>query len=188
MEEEPRHEHHDQLDEHHPRIYAASLADYNAGRPHGTWIRADQEADEIAADITAMLARSPEPGAEEWAIHDYEGFGPMHLSEYEGIETIARLGQGIAEHGPAYAHWAAYVGTSDEDNLDRFEETYLGQWNSIEDYAEQLLDDLGINTDALGPEMLQPYICLDLEAFARDLSYELYVAEDIDGVHVFEAR
>lgn len=187
MEEEPRHEQHEQQQfENQPRIYAASLSDYNDGRLHGAWIRADQEPDQIAADITAMLQRSPEPSAEEWAIHDYEGFGPMQLSEYEDIGTIARLGQGIAEHGVAFAHWAAYVGTSDQDQLDRFDDHYLGHWPSIEDYSEELLDDLGINTDELGPEMLQPYIRFDVEAFARDLSYELHVVDDTDGSYIFE--
>lgn len=133
-----------------------------------------------------MLRRSPEPGAEEWAIHDYDGFGPFQLSEHDSLETVARIGQGIAEHGSAFAHWASYVGT-DLDQLGRFDEAYLGQWRTIEDYAEQLLDDLGIDPYEVGPEMLRPYLSFDLDAFARDLSYELHVSDDADGVHVFEA-
>ena len=38
-----------------------------------------------------MLARSPMPGAEEWAIHDYEGFGPLRLGEYEDLGTISQI-------------------------------------------------------------------------------------------------
>ncbi len=57
----------------------------------------------------------------------------------------------------------------------------------MEDYAEQLLDDLGVDTEGLGPEMLRPYIQLDIEAFARDLACELHVGSNGDGVHVFEA-
>jgi len=52
------------------RIYVASLSDYNAGRLHGAWIDATQDADEIEAEVQEMLAASPEPIAEEWAIHD----------------------------------------------------------------------------------------------------------------------
>ena len=63
-----------------PKIYAASLSDYNAGVLHGAWIRADQDEDKIEEAITAMLERSSQPGAEEWAIHDYEGFGSIQLS------------------------------------------------------------------------------------------------------------
>jgi len=44
-----------------PRIYVASLADYNAGRLHGCWIDADQSADAIRDEIAQMLAESKEP-------------------------------------------------------------------------------------------------------------------------------
>jgi len=34
-----------------------------------------------------MLAKSPKGFAEEYAIHDFEGFGGYRLSEYEGLEA-----------------------------------------------------------------------------------------------------
>ncbi|HBL92812.1 MAG TPA: hypothetical protein DD375_04790, partial [Hyphomonas sp.] len=51
-----------------PRVYVACLAAYNNGRLHGAWINAT-EPDEIMEHVRAMLAASPEPDAEEWAIH-----------------------------------------------------------------------------------------------------------------------
>ena len=60
-----------------PRIYVASLADYNSGRLRGRWIDADQPAEAIREQIVEMLAESNEPIAEEWAIHDYENFGDL---------------------------------------------------------------------------------------------------------------
>lgn len=57
-----------------PRIYVACLAAYNNGILYGKWIDADQDADSIRLEIQIMLAGSPVPRAEEWAIHDYEGF------------------------------------------------------------------------------------------------------------------
>jgi len=168
-----------------PRVYVASLADYNAGRLHGQWIDADQDAETIHERIAGMLGRSREPIAEEWAIHDYEGFSPLQLSEYESIETVARLGQGISNHGAAFAHWASIAGT-DPAALDEFEDRYLGHWSSLTEFAEQMLDDLGVDLDHLGPDNLQPYIRFDLEAFARDLAFDLHVAEAPDGVHLFE--
>ena len=56
-----------------PRIYVASLSDYNTGRLHGRWIDASQPADAIREEIALMLAESKEPIAKEWAIHDYGG-------------------------------------------------------------------------------------------------------------------
>src|SRR5580698_2223088 len=119
-----------------PRIYAASLSDYNAGRLHGAWLDADQEPEALLAGISEMLAASPVPGAEEWAIHDHEGFCGVRLSEYENVETVSKLARGIVEHGPAYGAWASHLGPSCYDDLDRFEYCYHGRFESLTDYAE----------------------------------------------------
>jgi len=136
-----------------------------------------------------MLAASPTPFAEEWAIHDYEGFGPLRLSEYEDLATISRLGLGIAEHGMAFAHWAS-VASTDPDELERFEDVYLGHAESVTAYAEQLLDELGypqILEEAL-PDHMQPYVTLEIEGFARDLelSGDITTSDGDGGVYVFD--
>lgn len=173
-----------------PRIYAASLSDYNDGRLYGAWLSADADPDDLAAGISAMLERSPTPGAEEWAIHDYEGFGPLRLGEYEDLATISQIGQGIAEHGPAFAHWAAICGTSDQEELARFDDVYLGQWESVGAYAEELLEDLGIDDliERSVPEHLQAYVTVDVEGFARDLEYsgDITASEGDNGVYLFD--
>lgn len=47
------------------RIYVACLASYNAGVLHGRWIDLDdKEADEVNAEIAAMLRESPCPNVE----------------------------------------------------------------------------------------------------------------------------
>jgi len=80
------------------RIYVADLAAYNNGKLHGVWIDACDDINNIWEQIKAMLAASPEDFAEEYAIHDYEGFGSYALSEYEGIETAHKVACFIAEH------------------------------------------------------------------------------------------
>jgi len=58
------------------KIYVACLAAYNNGYLHGEWIDATQELSDIYDQVNAMLKASPvEEEAEEYAIHDYEGFG-----------------------------------------------------------------------------------------------------------------
>ena len=47
-----------------PRIYVASLSDYNAGVLHGVWLDATQDEEELQAGITAMLDASRESVAE----------------------------------------------------------------------------------------------------------------------------
>lgn len=171
-----------------PRIYVASLSDYNAGRLHGVWIDADQDADELRAHIDLMLKASDEPGAEEWAIHDFEGFGPLHLNEYQSIADVARIGRGVAEHGMAFAHWAALLSPTGFGQLDEFGDHYQGHWSSMISYAEDLLDSLGMDPDKCTglPDTLRPYVSIDVAAFARDLESDLWTSDGDNGVYVFE--
>lgn len=66
-----------------PKIYVACLASYNSGILYGEWIDVNQSVDEISDQIKTMLVGSSIENAEEWAIHDYEGFGAIRLGEYE---------------------------------------------------------------------------------------------------------
>ena len=174
-----------------PRIYVASLSDYNAGRLHGRWIDAARPAEELHADIQAMLERSPEPIAEEWAIHDYQGFGPIDLHEYEDIEVVSTLAEGIAEHGAAFAAWASTRDQLDKESLDGFTDAFLGTWTSVEAYAEEFLDDIGATAElAKLPEWLQPHVELDIEGFARDLVLggDVVAVDDEYGAHLFQGN
>ena len=49
---------------------------------------------------------------------------------------------GHREHGPAFAAWAT-TSASTPRLLDEFEEAYMGEWESGEDFAEEMLDDMG---------------------------------------------
>jgi antirestriction protein len=158
-----------------PQIYVASLTDYNAGLLHGAWIDAAVEHEELWGRVNAMLASSPTAedegrSAEEWAIHDYQGFGSFHLNEHESLRTVASVARGIALHGQAFSAWAA-EGLATPDELARFEECYLGEWESVESYAESIIDDFGImaEVDRVVPEGLRPYVVFDVSGFAHDL-------------------
>ena len=172
-----------------PRIYVASLADYNEGHLYGAWIDAAQDEDELERAVKEMLERSPSPGAEEWAIHDYENLGPLRLDEFESLATVAQIAKGIAEHGPAFAAWAAHVGT-DSEALDEFEDAYMGEWDSAVAFAEEMLDDMGHIEEIMRgvPEHLAPYVQIDYEGFVRDMvsNGELATVEKPDGgIYVF---
>jgi antirestriction protein len=163
-----------------PRIYVACLASYNAGILHGAWIDANQDAESIHEDIRAMLERSLEPGAEEFAIHDYEGFAGLSLSEYEDIARVAEHAAMLEEHGEA---WAAYVNHVGDHyaTAEGFQDAYHGEYKSAEDFAYELAHEIG---DV--PEQWAPYI--DWEKYARDLEYggDFYFAENgYESVFVF---
>jgi antirestriction protein len=173
-----------------PRIYVASLSDYNNGILHGEWLDADSDPDELISAIQTILDHSPTGQAEEFAIFDFEGFGPWRLSEYESITMVTAVAQGMAEHGPAFAHWVDEVEANDSDDLMGFEDAYLGHWESVEEYAEELLTGSGMTIDALVPDAYSAYVWIDYEGFARDLelSGDITTSEGDGGVYIFEGH
>jgi antirestriction protein len=175
-----------------PWIYVASLTDYVSGQLHGTWIDASQDLEEVQTAITNMLTSSPSgPGAEEFAIHDHDGFGHYHPGEYQPIDSVVRIAHGIIEHGRAFAAWAAHAG-DDPETLQRFEDVFLGNYDSVASYAHDLLDNLPVERiiEEHVPESLQAYIRIDSEALGRDLMLggDITIVEHHDGVWVFEGN
>ncbi len=152
-----------------PRIYVASLSDYNAGRLHGVWIDATQGGWLIHEQISAMLRKSTEDVAEEWAIHDYEGFEGLSLNEFEDVYVVGEIAQLIAKHGVAFAAWYGNEDHRNEDIEDyeeRFEDAYQGKFDDLADYAQQLAEDSGdVNFD----ELTWPLSCIDWNHAGREL-------------------
>ena len=165
-------------------IYVACLAAYNNGKLHGTWIEATQSPDAIREAIQAMLSTSPEPCAEEWAIHDYEGFHGIHLSEWEGIEQVHELAIFVEEHGVLGAEVLTYYGNSLDDAREALTDRYHGVFSSVADFAETL------TTETMEvPESLALYI--DYAAMARDmeLNGDIFTIETAwNEVHIFWTR
>ena len=162
-----------------PRIYAACLASYAAGRLHGVWIDAAQPAEDIRAAIDAMLAASPVAGAEEHAIHDHEGFLGARVGEHEDLDNLSALTSAIATHGELLAGLLDHVDDLD-DALDALENRYQGAFDSLSDWAASYIDDV---MDV--PTALAGY--LDYSAWARDavLSGDVFAVEAEGKTHVF---
>ncbi|UGQ22251.1 antirestriction protein ArdA [Brucella anthropi] len=172
------------LSDSNPRIYVACLAAYNNGCLHGAWIDADQDAGEIRDEIAAMLARSPIEHAEEYAIHDYEGFKSVTISEYASIDTVARMGAFIAEHGALGAGLLEQFSGDMDQAESILQDCYLGQFPKLADYMEEL------TTESVTiPDALRYYV--DWDAMARDaeMAGEFFTIETAYGeVHVFSNR
>lgn len=163
-----------------PKIYVACLAAYNNGILHGAWIDANQEAWAIYDGIRAMLDASPITDAEEWAIHDYEGFEGIELAEYAGIEGVAEKAAFIAEHGRLGAELFTYYGSLAEARQ-ALEDRYQGQYECVADFMQESTE----GCTAI-PAPLQYHI--DWQAMARDaeLSGDLITIQTAhDQVHVF---
>lgn len=161
------------------RIYVACLAAYNSGILHGCWIDAEQDAYAIYDEVRAMLAVSPMEDAEEWAIHDYEGFEGVRLSEYEGLAEVSELAAFIAEHGEIGGQLVNHLGSLN-DAEKALEDAYAGEYKSLADFAEELIEQ-SIEI----PDSLRFYI--DYEAMARDIEInEVFTIDTgFEQVHVF---
>ena len=166
------------------RIYVACLASYNHGILHGQWIDAAQELDDLYAELQAMLKASPIPNAEEWAIHDYEGFEGIRLSEYTEIPQVQRLALFIEEHGRLGAEVLKHFDENMELAAKALEEDYCGEYRTLAEYVQELTEE---TTEI--PQQLQYYI--DYEAMGRDMEIngDLFTVETgFEAVHVFWVR
>ncbi len=165
------------------RIYMACLAAYNNGYLHGRWIDALIGADAIQDEINEMLKTSLIPDAEEWALHDYEGFEGLSLSEYEGLESISEKAEFIEEHGRMGAMLAEHFGGDLEDARKALDDQYAGSYKSLADFAEDITEQTTVIPDAL-----QYYI--DYERMGRDMAVnDVFAIEAaFDKIHVFWSR
>jgi len=167
-----------------PRIYLACLAAYNSGRLHGTWVEPDKGEDHIWDALRAMLAKSPVLGAEEWAIHAYEGFEGAGVSESASFGSVCALAGFITEHGELGAKVLEHFGNDLEDAEAEFQ-AYAGCYSSAAEFAEQLHENIGTEI----PISLQHYI--DWQSLARDmeLNGDIIIFEmGFETVHIFWSR
>jgi len=162
------------------KIYVADLAAYNNGHLHGVWIDATQDIEDISDQVNAMLAASPVEGAEEYAIHDYEGFGSYDLGEYAGLEKAHEIALFIEEYPDFGSALLSHFGSLD-DAAKAAKDCYCGSHGSLADYAQEITEE---TTEV--PEALRFYI--DYEKMGRDmeLSGDVFSIETgFQEVHIF---
>lgn len=157
-----------------PSIYVASLADYNVGKLHGTWVDMTMPLEDIELAIRQMLEGSPVLRAEgedygDWAIHDSEHFGVVTVHEHDDLDTLHELAEGIAEHGDAFSAWAE-ANEGDSERWPLFTEAYLGEYDSLEAYGEHLWDEMGYQqlVDEVLPLEVARYTTVNAEQLAQD--------------------
>lgn len=167
------------------RVYIACLAAYNAGILHGEWVEVSPCPNEMREEISRILKASPEPDAEEWAIHDNEGFGSYHVSEHPNLEDLC-------DHVDAFYETRhdcdlidgviADRNCSAREAIEFIDEHYAGEWESVEHWAEDFLEE----TEGLDklPDHLRYYF--DYSAYVRDkeLNGEILTIPAGKGVHV----
>ncbi|ALW86346.1 hypothetical protein AUC43_15385 [Hymenobacter sedentarius] len=170
------------LQDNTPRVYIASLADYNAGQLLGRWFELDDftDADDLLHAIQGMLTiyddtYGPLIGTkrEEWAMHDAEHLPKRFVSEspdfaaiYEYLDAIADMDEDIA------TAYELFVNNGDDPS--QFRDRYLGRYGDgyeyddervAADYAEQSWFEYHDEKEI--PPSLKNYI--DWHSMGRDL-------------------
>lgn len=182
----------------------AEIAALLKGSPYPNVIRADYRCTECGCEFTrdlsdyqpapsscpecnatTLVQGAPYPSAEEFAIHDHEGFYDL-VGEYTGIDEVVQIAEALEEHGNKYARLRRY-GFDHDEAIKKLEEDYQGEYRNLEDWAEQYLEETGLFYKLPDNSPLRMYF--DYEAFARDarLSGDILELDDEDNgtVHVF---
>lgn len=166
-----------------PRIYVACLAAYNSGVLHGAWIDVGDE-DAVWAEIRAMLKASPEPMAEEFAIHDHDGFGGVEIAEYASIGKVVRIAAFLRARGRLGALVLEQLDGDLDSAAIALEDQYCGVFGSLADYFQDLTEE---TTQV--PEHLRLYIDYVAMAYDARAGGEVFTVETAhDQVHVFRTR
>jgi antirestriction protein len=172
------------------RVYVACLASYNNGWLHGKWIDAAQDYDTFRDEINEMLKQSPvtkEYGeiAEEWAIHDYEGFGSYRVQEWSDLKELCEIANLIEneDNGELILEIMDHLGsgTSIEDAKEFLDNNYQGTHKDVGEYAEYITEECGTEI----PKHLQHYIDYDRMGRDMELNGDIFTLELNDGLHVF---
>ena len=155
------------------KAYFTCLASYNNGASHGKWVDLDGlDANDIQDAINAILKDSGEPGAEEWAIHDYDDAANLAstLGENPNLETLAATSEAVteitddwgAEIGPKLIEWVSDKVLEPGNWKSHLDDAFCG-FSTAEDFA-------ATEVEAYGdiPEHLENYI--DYCAIARDMA------------------
>ena len=127
-----------------PKIYVADLEAYNNGRLSGVWLDlADyNDADELMEAIQDFLNTT---GGEEYAIHDAEYIPSSMYSEYMGQRDFEELYEMIdlaKDNNLPLSVVQEVVSQYDASAVEEFQ----GRYDSAEDFAQQLVDDIGIES------------------------------------------
>ncbi len=177
------------------RAWIGCLASYNAGRLIGDWFDVSTEADDNAANIAATLAKGA-PGAEEYFIADYEGPSAVVrlLGEYASAQDLATVatflwsGEGLGVDAQTiagiYIDQASPQRVADLDGVDLadfWSDHFAGEGDTLKDWCETYLDDVGFFEDVAEDHPLRQYF--DFEAYASDmrLSGDVFTVDNPDG-------
>lgn len=154
-------------------VYVGTYGKYNSGSLAGKWLDiADYASEEEFSAACAELHKDEPEGCRELMFQDWSDVPSGFISESTISDVLFGLVQAAQEMSDeeqeAFSDWLSDHGNYDSDTADdlvsKFHDDYVGDYDSEEDFAEEVVDE-----GMLGeiPESIACYI--DYKAIARDL-------------------
>jgi antirestriction protein len=158
-----------EINEDNPQIYIACLSAYNNGYLHGDWIDASQGIDHVRDCIKEILSSSPvAEECEEWAIHDFQGFGNYKVNEYHDLEKLCEVAEFLSESESRFPSEVVSWLIDDygiDGAREKMEDDYIGEFDSDLDLAYHYVEELCL----LDGVCKTVSMYFDYASFGRDL-------------------
>ncbi len=169
----------------YPRVYIADLEAYNNGELKGEWLDlADYNDSEEFNDAVQDLLDGW--GVEEYAIHDVENFPDGMYSEYMGTSDFDEIYDMIelAKNNDLPLDVVMEVVSQYDESA---VEEYQGQYEDGEDFASQMIDDIGLESFN-DPQYFVDIYPTDRRILAQEMadSYIENIEDEDDGERVVE--
>lgn len=160
-----------------PKIFVTDYASYNEGKQFeaGQWYDLDDytsidELFEAIQDNYNEYGEGQEIEDLELMVTYFEGFPKSMYSESFDADIIAQLIDFANMDDEEREKINAFIDCFDGDlkqALENYEEAYQGYFNSDEDFAEEIAEQMGLEQPNNWP-----YNCIDWERAAKDLMYD----------------
>lgn len=157
-----------------PAVYCGTYGKYNEGSLFGAWLdlRMFDSYEEFIEVCQQLHADEEDP---EFMFQDYQCFPEDWYSEsFMSEEVFDKIIAFIQMDDDRKKAFEAYVSATGNDSIEDFEEHYEGEYDSEEDFATYIVNELYDLERMMGN--LSYYF--DYKAYARDLFISDYIFED----------
>ena len=136
------------------------------------------DVEELSAEVAKVIETSPAEGAEEHAIHDYDGF--PDLGEYPSLQSICDFVEMVEDSDFDADIVSAVVDEFPYDcgTAQHVLDDNHGIHDSFQDYADWFADQMMACHDVGDGEWIKQYF--DYDKFAEALSYD-YIQIEVKG-------
>jgi antirestriction protein len=136
----------------YPQIFIGSLSDYANGYLTGEWVKIKPKIkkEQFINIVKEVIEKTSITPTEEYLISDYSFFG-CKLEQYEDLSLVYDKALLSMQYGPVFEAyckvfgWENYLPALNIETIKAdIDNHFCGDFELLEDFAEQYLDDCGI--------------------------------------------